>query len=161
MYLVKAQRTFGNHQYILGFCNDLDIAHFHGYQHGRYDRADKYTYTIEEIPWATDGESTLYSWETEGELCAYLVLELHEDYNTKKIEKTIKNNSFYRCRKQITKAMDYNISEDDLIHCCQHWWFYEGRVLVGLRKIYQYFRDNDNEEKDFWNKFYKSRTGEF
>ena len=154
MYLVKAQRTFGNHQYVLGFCEDLDIAHFHGYNHGRYERADKYTYTIEEVPWVIPNESRIISWETEGELAAYRVFSLGEGYNINKLKEELKDQ--YRIKDRLIEPMDYHIEEDDLIFCCSNWYFYEGQVLVGLRKIYQYFRDNDKDNK-FWDKFYKSQ----
>ncbi len=73
MYLIKANRSgLGNHQYIIGFANDEDIAHFVGKDHCKFHRAGKYTHTIEEIPWVED-ECFVVSWENNDESLRYVV----------------------------------------------------------------------------------------
>jgi len=172
LYLLKAQRDFGNHQYIIGVCKDLDIAHFQAHHHCKHERADKYNYSIEEIPYA-EGECFIASWEVDDEILAYRIWaeweedsfeEFKEKHTPTKeqeeeyFEHRIKAYYKYRFRAQKYEPLDYEISHEDFAHVASVWWFEGGRVLAGLHKVYTYFRENDEDER-FWKVFYDRQKG--
>jgi len=144
MYLIKAIRHTGNHQYIIGVADDKDLAHFFGYQHCKFHRADKYDYTLEEYR-HIEKEAFIISWETHGERLAYSVHPCDTGRGLMPFPKNHKE--LYRFQARTFRSLTvHHISEEDLEEAKHYWYFFEGRALAGLGKCVEERRRIAREE---------------
>jgi len=142
MYLVKANRAFSNsnHQYIIGFSNDEDIAHFAGEYHCKFHRGGhKYIYTIENISWVQD-KCFVVSWENNDESLRYRVFI---DKNHSKLPEGAGKN--YRFQAKEHESIE-TFDEEDLLEASEYWHFFKGKELLGLSKLYEKYKEKKRKE---------------
>lgn len=161
VYLAKAYRYYGNHQYIIGIYQDKDIASFRSFYHCKFERADKYRYTLEEIPWI-DFEAIIVSWENKQEMISYQIFENNEfdkEHAEGLYQELSQDKTICRLQKRELQALDFNMSYEDFCHAAEYWWFGNSSEVKGMHKIYEEFRKQDREVNStvFWDMFYKSQ----
>jgi hypothetical protein len=139
LYLAKTQRFFGDHQYIIGVFEDENIAHFVAKYHCKFTRAGKYDYTIEKLTHIAYKECFIVSWENDDETLRYRVYEC-EDH----AEKVPGYEENYRYSAQTYVPEDLSaISGDELKEAAEVWYYFEGKELLGLHKLYSDYRDTE------------------
>ena len=140
LYLVKMQRSFGDHQYIHCVCKDEDIAHFMGEYHQKFERGGhKYHYVIEPINWVYE-KCFIVSWQNPDETLRYRV---YLDEKFAEIPEGSDEN--YRFSAKTWESADESIDDDDLLHASEYWHFFKGKELLGLSKLYEVYRKKQVE----------------
>jgi hypothetical protein len=143
LYLVKMQRCYGNHQYIEGVYHDEEIAYFMGEYHQKFIRGGhKYYYIVEPLNFVHD-HCHIVSWENDDETLRYRVYH-NEEHAEEHIKETDNKNYRYQSK---TYHPIHNTYPDDIDYVAEYWHFFEGKELLGLRKLYKMFLKDEYEKK--------------
>jgi hypothetical protein len=136
MYLIKAFRFFGNHQYIIGVCEDKELAHLYGYHHCSLHRANKYYYTLEK---SVDGPF-IRSYENDDETLSYSFQYDDEDKDVDKYKDK------YRYEYYEIEPIDYKyFGEGDLAHIVSMAYNIPSQCLKGMKKEIERVREQGSE----------------